>query len=451
VLLLVLALVGGVYGTARAHATLLSSEPAAGSTVAASPPRIRLVFSEELEPTLGRITLERASGDTVALAATGDPHDVHALVAPIDAALSPGAYRVIWRVVSADGHPVKGSFVFHVAPPADTAAARAPPPPPLRDESAAPLANGQTAPTHGPSLAEAPLAAVLLRGLAVGALMVLGGLLFFIVAERRAESPPARARRVAGWLSVAAPLLLVAHFLAWVAHTSPTGSLDHAWLRATADTSSGHVELARILFALLVCWALLLARRAGVALTFAAMALAASGAVGHSAAIEPAWAVPAKAVHLLAGAVWAGGIVWLMTLDRSDDEGGGFATRVERVSSVALGAVLAVALSGVVQTRLFLGAWSDLVRSLYGVVVLAKVAGLLALAGFGAYYQRRVIARLADAGVRATFRRLLGREMALMTLVVLLGGLLAYLAPPARPPLPGTASTSSAAAHHPER
>jgi putative copper export protein len=181
------------------------------------------------------------------------------------------------------------------------------------------------------------------------------------------------------------------------------------------------------------------------------MALAASGAVGHSAAIEPAWAVPAKAVHLLAGAVWAGGIVWLMTLDRSDDEGGGFATRVERVSSVALGAVLAVALSGVVQTRLFLGAWSDLVRSLYGVVVLAKVAGLLALAGFGAYYQRRVIARLADAGVRATFRRLLGREMALMTLVVLLGGLLAYLAPPARPPLPGTASTSSAAAHHPER
>ncbi|HET7458277.1 MAG TPA: copper resistance CopC family protein, partial [Gemmatimonadaceae bacterium] len=138
-LLLVLALVGGVYGTARAHATLLSSEPAAGSTLRESPSRIRLVFSEELEPTLGRITLERASGDTVALAAAGDPHDIHALVAPIGDALAAGAYRVLWRVVSADGHPVKGSFVFHVAPPADTAAARAPPPPAPRDEAAAPL------------------------------------------------------------------------------------------------------------------------------------------------------------------------------------------------------------------------------------------------------------------------------------------------------------------------
>src|SRR4051812_30716919 len=91
-----------------AHASLVSSDPAAKSLLHAAPTRIRLVFSEALEPTLGRISLVGSDGATIKLAATGDPHDVNALIAPVGT-LANGAYRVEWRVVSADGHPVEGS------------------------------------------------------------------------------------------------------------------------------------------------------------------------------------------------------------------------------------------------------------------------------------------------------------------------------------------------------
>ena len=63
---------------------------------------MRLVFSEPLEPGLARLALV-GPGGTTALAAAADPRDAYAIVAPVEDHLAPGAYRVLWRVVSADG------------------------------------------------------------------------------------------------------------------------------------------------------------------------------------------------------------------------------------------------------------------------------------------------------------------------------------------------------------
>jgi methionine-rich copper-binding protein CopC len=106
---------------ARMHATLLSSEPAAKATLATSPSRIRLVFSEEIEPSLGRIRLVAPGGRIIKLASAGDPHDVAALVAPVTSPLEPGRYRVEWRIVSEDGHPIDGAYFFSVSAPMDSA------------------------------------------------------------------------------------------------------------------------------------------------------------------------------------------------------------------------------------------------------------------------------------------------------------------------------------------
>ena len=96
-----------------AHATLVSSEPAANGRLAASPSRVRLVFSEPIEGTLARVTLVSVSGATIKLRAAADPRDVNAVIAPVDSTLA-GGYRVEWRVVSADGHPVDGTYTFAV-------------------------------------------------------------------------------------------------------------------------------------------------------------------------------------------------------------------------------------------------------------------------------------------------------------------------------------------------
>jgi putative copper export protein len=49
---------------------------------------------------------------------------------------------------------------------------------------------------------------------------------------------------------------------------------------------------------------------------------------------------------------------------------------------------------------------------------------------FGAHHRFRVLPRLTDAAVAESFPISLRREIALISLLVLLGGLLAYLSPP---------------------
>jgi putative copper export protein len=110
------------------------------------------------------------------------------------------------------------------------------------------------------------------------------------------------------------------------------------------------------------------------------------------------------------------------------------------VSSLALVAVIAVALTGAIQTLLFLPSLGDLFTSAYGWFALAKTGGLLALVGFGAYHRQRAVPRLSatlsdlDAGLlRASVRR----EIVVMIVVILLGGLLAYIPPPEDRPRAG--------------
>ena len=109
-------------------------------------------------------------------------------------------------------------------------------------------------------------------------------------------------------------------------------------------------------------------------------------------------------IHLIAGALWAGGLLALLVHAL---RGGGHADlAARRFSAVALWCFVAMALSGVVNalTRIAL---VDLLTSRYGWLVLAKVTALVAL-GFLGWAQRRrgVTALRTDAGNRAALVRL---------------------------------------------
>jgi putative copper export protein len=238
---------------------------------------------------------------------------------------------------------------------------------------------------------------------------------------------------------VGAPVLLALHLLAWLVNAAPEHRLTGDAVAAGLASGVGHVELWRIGAALLALWALWLARRESLALAFASAALLLSGATGHAAALHAVIAIPAKALHLGAGAAWLGGLLWLLSRDRSD--AARFSRDASRVSSVALVAVLVVAASGVVQGLLFLPSPLDVFRSAYGAVTLAKLAGLLALVAFGAHHRYRVLPRLtASPEIPNRFAVTLRRELVVLVAVALLGGLLAYTAPPLPPPSPAHVS-----------
>jgi copper transport protein len=410
---------------AYAHATLVSADPAVDGKVATSPMHVRLQFSEELEPSLGRISIVGPDGKVISLKVSGDPHDVNALIAPLHTALAPGGYRVNWRIVSADGHPVDGSYVCTVGddgPPVTTAS---------------PMGNMHDMGDHepmstnwGPSVAGAPIIASVMRGLGVGTLMAAAGLLLFISWTPTTDaSMTRRAERLARWLTIAFAVLLALHMHAWAMNAAPEHRLDSEILDATMNSGVGRLEMWRTGIALLAALALLLARRPRIAMVLAFLALLVSGATGHSAVLHPLWTTPAKALHLVAGAVWLGGLLWLLTVDRSDPAR--FEREALRVSSLALIAVIVVTFSGVVQTVFFLPKLTDVYSSAYGAVSLAKLAGLLVLVGFGAHHKFRVLPRLMqDPGAAGRFSATLRREVVVMTIVILLGGLLGYVPPP---------------------
>ncbi|HXD25056.1 MAG TPA: copper resistance CopC family protein [Propionibacteriaceae bacterium] len=107
----VLAIAGLVIGAspASAHNVLKSSSPADGKKVARTPSSVVLTFDEPAIAIGTKLVITGPEGPVQ----IGKPSLVDNTVTQDLQPGSPaGAYTVDWRVTSADGHPISGSFTF---------------------------------------------------------------------------------------------------------------------------------------------------------------------------------------------------------------------------------------------------------------------------------------------------------------------------------------------------
>lgn len=107
VLTAALAVVGA--GPASAHASLVSTDPADGASLAAVPGQVTLTFNENIgNPAY--VAIIAPDGEQVEVT------DVRAIDQSVTATVEPsglrGVHEMSYRVVSADGHPVNGTVVF---------------------------------------------------------------------------------------------------------------------------------------------------------------------------------------------------------------------------------------------------------------------------------------------------------------------------------------------------
>lgn len=109
-----LATMVGLAAPASAHARLEASSPKEGSTLTATPPEIMLRFNEPIQSGLNEVSVRTGSTD----ATDGDLEvDGGTVYQPLKSSLPAGSYTVSYKVVSADGHPISGSYSFTYAPP----------------------------------------------------------------------------------------------------------------------------------------------------------------------------------------------------------------------------------------------------------------------------------------------------------------------------------------------
>jgi methionine-rich copper-binding protein CopC len=95
--------------SASAHNLLISSDPADKATVATLPSQISLTFNEPALAIGSQMRVVGPAGDEAQGAPTLIDRNVQQALKPGSPA---GAYTVLWRVTSLDGHPISGQFTF---------------------------------------------------------------------------------------------------------------------------------------------------------------------------------------------------------------------------------------------------------------------------------------------------------------------------------------------------
>ena len=101
-------------GSASAHAGLEESEPKPSSWLATSPTEVVLYFDEPVGVVFARIQILDQDGKEVFETRPTRDEDDHSTVRANIDELGEGTWVVLWRIASADSHPVQGSFAFSI-------------------------------------------------------------------------------------------------------------------------------------------------------------------------------------------------------------------------------------------------------------------------------------------------------------------------------------------------
>ncbi|MEU3981418.1 copper resistance protein CopC [Streptomyces sp. NPDC026672] len=367
---------------ASAHAALRDTDPADGSVVKAAPAYLTLTFTESVgllddsfrvyDPGNHRVTTGAAEH------APGRSDTARVSLPP---ELGTGTFTVAWRVVSADSHPVAGAFTFSVGKPSAT------------------TANMTAAPVEDPVTGRLYDIARYLAYLSVA--LLIGATAFLTLCAPAGPGPLHRPLRTGWWVLLASTAALFVLRAPYEAGAGPASALDPAGLARTAGGRTGQLLLARL--ALLLVAAVLLPRLrrgsrtalAAGATTAVALALTWAAAEHSSAGIQVPVAITASVLHLLAMAVWLGGLAALLVLLHRAPAALPPAA-ITRFSRLAFGAVTVLVATGAYLSWRGLGSWAALTDTSYGRVLLLKLAAVLLLLATAAQ-SRRWTARLAGA------------------------------------------------------
>jgi copper transport protein len=403
--------------SAFAHSVLLGTEPGNDVVVQESPDRVSLRFDEAVEMSLGGIRVFDGQGNRVDSDQV-DPSSGPTVAVGIDQELAPGTYTVAWRAISADSDPISGAFVFHV-----------------KERGATSSAVSIDSLTGTSKTVDVFFTAG--RFFDFGLLLLaLGGSSVLVIALPSAAWSVRR--RLYGVLAaVAGALALVAllNIAFQGAAASGTGIVDaFSWDVYTDVIETRYGEMMLLQAALAVTLALTALalrysehrdKRALSALTLALGAvMSVTPALSGHASVAGNLAIVADTAHVIAAALWTGGLGFLfLALKLAKEDRWPLATRaVPRFSNMAVISVVVLLVAGIISGYLQVRTWSALWETEYGLLLLGKVALVLPLLALGAYNNRYAVPRL-KAGIasvleRRRFLRAAGVELGIMVAIV---------------------------------
>jgi copper transport protein len=462
---------------AFAHAQLLGTSPLSGSTVKVQPKEVIFKFGEPVGGDLGAVRVYNAQGREVDNLQVSHPEgNSHWMGVGLKPNLPDGTYTGTYRVISADTHIVYGGLVFSIG-----------------HAGAAPKFTVAGLIGKNESGEVTKVAFGVVRGLNYLTLaLMVGGLAFLFFAwspalaataggEERwslaARTFASRLRRLFAVAIVLGVLVSVLGVLlqgASAAGVSLWSSLKSSIIEDTLDSRFGTVWGLRAVDWLLLGGLLAAAKTIGrdsipllrsspdgeaakltprpprlilALLALGALYLAVTPALAGHASIEHPIGVffPSDVLHVLAGSLWVGGIACLLIAlpGATRRLEGGERSRLllatlARFSPIALGSVVVIAVTGVIQAYIDVRSFHGLFHTTYGALIVVKVVLLASLIGLGWVNRARVIPALerivgdgrSPGGIGGLARRTLRSEFMLMMCVFGVTAALISYAPP---------------------
>jgi copper transport protein len=373
---------------ALAHANLVSTSPRDRDVLAHAPSRVIVRFDQDVRVAPGNAAVRNGDGSIL----RGRPTvRGSTLVIPLRPALRNGDYSVRWSATSQDGHIVQGVLAFGVG------AGRPPPVPTLKPAN------------------EVGFGTVLSRWIFFAGLLVAAGLALFDVLVWH---PFAGSHLRTGWIAIAlAAMFVSSHGLV---HASHGGAATRFGL--TVDIASALAATGAAAAAIAV--ADRSAAPFGIAIAIALLPV--PTVAGHSLDPGRSWLeVPFDLVHVVAAAVWIGGLFALaLVVPREGAPPDVIERATRRLSTLALAAVVAVAVTGGLRAIAELSSVSQLWTTSYGRAILAKTAIFAVLLGLGAVSRATIrdsVGRLRNV-VRVELALALGLVVAVAILTSLRPG-----------------------------
>lgn len=383
---------------ADAHAVLVSSTPTDGARLDTAPSAVRLTFDESIQLIPGAAQVITTTGTRVD---TGHPRLTGGgttIVMTLRPDLPRGSYAATWRVVSADTHVVSGSISFGIGQ--------------------SPSAVAPVVPDHTRQLGIADDAA---QGLVYAGIVLLLGL-SAVLRVLWSGVPATRRTRALAWSGW---ILLLVGTLAALLLQGPRAD-NQGWsgffglhgLGRTAGSGYGAELLTRLALLLLIVPLLTMpvlttppltreGRPSRAAARDVPAALLGAGIVvtvalaGHEAVgTDVALALSAAIAHLLAMAVWLGGLaaLGLVVLPAARRGRSRIPARsLHRWSATAYTCVGCLVVTGEYQASRQITPPAALWSTRYGIVLLIK-AGIVALIVAAAYLAQRRVAAVAATG-----------------------------------------------------
>ena len=408
------ALLAGCFGLstppAAAHAVLMKANPAANQQLDATPRELELAFNENVGPVFFKL-LDRAGQEV------GQPGELrldgNSVFLPLGQTLPNGTYIVTYRVISADTHPVGGSFAFAIG------------------EA---VASGADAAASG-SAASLWVWPTYLNRIVLYAAMLLaaGSALLLLVMSWPASVEPGLRRqgRIAALVAAGAFVVSMAVGGADIVAGGPGALLSGAaWSAAMGSTLSVSAAIG-IPGALLAAWAF--GRRAEWPLwTGFALLVGSFLVTGHAATAVPVWlAATSVGLHLVGGAFWFAAFAPLVATAKVSAAPD--AARVmDQFSSRAVWLVGLVLVSGLVVSWIQVRSPANLLTTDYGQRLLVKLGLVVVVLAMAFWNKSRLTPALARDGAAAgaNMARSIRIESGVMLLVVAAAASLTLPTPP---------------------